>query len=87
MGLSDSRLVNAITLYNKGKDNNYYLSKNIVKKFERIKKMNLNEDNFYLRGAAIYINTDLGILQIRVKAMNKFTSKSFKINCSLKLAH
>jgi len=81
LGFSDSKIIQASTYYKKNQ-NAYVLSKH------RIDKLNTNDIYCKLtkKDEVSYFDIQLSdrILQIRLKAMNKFINKGFKINCSVK---
>lgn len=81
LGFSNSDIFQVSTYY-KNVNDNYSLD------YHRIE---LNNENIYLKSIfkkedVNYINIDLSkcILQIRLKAMNKFSNRGFKVNCSVK---
>lgn len=86
LGFSDSDIIQATTYY-KFQDEHYVFTKNIIENSELILKDIKNVKLGELKESAA--NFDLifsdRILQLRLKAMNKFTSKSYKINCSVKI--
>lgn len=84
-GLGDRELIQATCFYHQ-KDKNYQLSEVLIDNALLIEK-ELNDFQImeYRKGLAHFeIKFSHRILQIRIKPMNKFTSASFKVNCSVK---
>lgn len=86
LGFSDPTIIQATTYY-KPQDESYVLYRNIV---ESSKSVLSNIENIKLgelkdNAANFDIFFSDRILQLRIKAMNKFTSKSYKVNCSVKI--
>lgn len=86
IGFSDKNIIQATTYY-VNQNGRYVLFKNIIDTFEDFKsdlsKIKLGE--LKTSAANFDIHFKDRILQLRLKAMNKFTSKSYKINCSVKI--
>lgn len=85
LGLGDDRLLQATCFYN-SKNKNYVLSTNLIENYidiqKELKKMKIQP---YKKSLAHFeIKFPNRILQVRIKPMNKFTTASFKINCSVK---
>lgn len=81
MGQSRDDIINAITFYKNKK--NEVVSSQSVYSFDQSSFTNIQIKNNE-SSTSIDINLGAVILQIRVKCMNKFTSKSFKVNCAIK---
>lgn len=81
LGFSDQKIIQASTYY-KNVDSRYVLDKNRIDSF----KNKLEIKNFNIKTNVNYCDIifDDRILQIRLKAMNKFTHSSYKVNCSVK---
>ena len=81
MGFSDTNVIQASTYY-KNDNDNYILDKNRVDTFNN--KLVLK--NIVIKDNVNYCDIvfEDRILQIRLKAMNKSTHSSFKVNCSVK---
>ena len=86
IGFGDESVIQATSYYKAGIGKYNYFKSHVEKytelkgdssicQFGDLKKSAANFDLFF----------DNRILQIRVKAMNKFTHKSFKLNCSVKI--
>ena len=86
LGFSDQSIIQATTYY-KPKDDSYKLYRNIVESVDsvskNIKSIKLGELKENAANFDLYLEDR--ILQLRIKAMNKFTSKSYKVNCSVKI--
>lgn len=86
IGFSEKSIIQ-VTTYYQNKSGRYNLYKNIIDTFEIIKddlseiKLGELKDN----AANFDVFFKDRTLQLRLKAMNKFTSKSYKINCSVKI--
>jgi hypothetical protein len=75
------------TAYYKNIKNRYHPVKFEVEDISRIVKssgVKMGALNPAVANFDIYFSER--ILQIRIKAMNKFTSKSFKLNCAVKIS-
>jgi hypothetical protein len=81
LGFSNKDIIQVSTYYKKDNDN-YILDKHRVDIFDS----NLKLIDIEKKKSVNYINIKLNncILQIRLKAMNKFSNRGFKINCSVK---
>lgn len=81
LGYSNDDIIQVSTYY-KNENNNYSLDHHRIE--------HINDDIYYKamskKENVNYINIDLNtcILQIRLKAMNKFSNRGFKVNCSVK---
>jgi hypothetical protein len=86
IGFSEKSIIQ-VTTYYKNVDDRYHLYKNSIDSFNNIK----NDLNLITLGERKENAANIDIffkdrtLQLRLKAMNKFTSKSYKINCSVKI--
>lgn len=81
MGFSENNIIQVSTYY-KNIDNHYQLDKNRIDLY--IEDMPIKVFNIKERVNYCDIQFEDRTLQIRLKAMNKFTHSSFKINCSVK---
>lgn len=85
IGFSSFNIVQATTFY-QNKDGHYHLNQHLVETINedryKIEDIKLGELNKNKTSFDIYFPDRT--LQLRIKAMNKFTSKSYKINCSVK---
>jgi hypothetical protein len=85
LGFSHENIIQATTFY-QNKDNHYELKQHLVDApfifknqitFKQMAEFRPQSTNFE-------IEFQDRVLQLRIKAMNKFTSRSYKINCSVK---
>lgn len=84
MGFSNTELVQ-VTAFHQNTSRGYTISeirKHSIQELEQMEKIKtsieVNKTNFE-------ISSQFGKLQVRLKPMNKFTHRSYKINCSVKL--
>jgi len=87
LGFSQLDVVQATCYYKARKDGKGYGADCVVVESSETIVCNLDkiEVGEYKKGVASFnIYFPDRVLQIRLKAMNRFTSKSFKINCSVK---
>jgi hypothetical protein len=85
IGFGDQHVIQA-TAYYKNTKNRYIHYRSLVEDISKIdaeEEVSLGELKSTAANFDIYFSER--ILQIRIKAMNKFTSKSFKLNCSVKV--
>lgn len=85
IGFGSTEIIQATTFYI-NKEGHYCLSEHLVEDFEVIKKSKRNVILSQLDNnkTSFNITFEDRTLQLRIKAMNKFTSKSYKVNCSVK---
>lgn len=85
LGFGSNQIVQATTFY-RNTNNEYVLTQNLVEDFMCITKdkKSVVLKEFKKGKTSFDIDFPDRTLQLRVKAMNKFTSKSYKINCSVK---
>lgn len=81
MGYSSQEILQSICYYKKIDKVPYQLAKTFVHDPLEIKNITIEEYSDHKTSFNIFI--DESILQLRVKPMNKFTTKSYKINCSI----
>tara|TARA_B100001971_G_scaffold111191_1_gene102210 strand:- start:155701 stop:156681 length:981 start_codon:yes stop_codon:yes gene_type:complete len=81
LGFSNDQVIQVSTYYKKV-DESYHFFGNRIDQFNK----NIKLETFNLKEQVNYCDIELSdrILQIRLKAMNKFTHASFKVNCSVK---
>jgi hypothetical protein len=86
IGFSDKDIIQ-VTTYYLNKNKRYILYKNTIDIFDNIKddfdSIKLGDKKENAANFDIFFKDRT--LQLRLKAMNKFTSKSYKINCSVKI--
>jgi hypothetical protein len=84
MGFGDRQIIQATCFY-KANAKNYAAFENVVEVYDSgFEKLEPKLGSFKMDVANFDICLGKKTLQLRVKAMNKFTSKSFKMNCSVK---
>lgn len=87
LGVSGSEILQAILFHRQHRDYAFQTEKSCFvkssagpsKEFENLHLRKADQQRGYF-----YIDLSSMILQVRIKPMNKFTSKSFKVNCSVK---
>jgi hypothetical protein len=87
IGFSEKSIIQ-VTTYYQNQNDRYNLYKNIIDTFDYIED-DLSEITLgdrKERAANFDVFFKDRTLQLRLKAMNKFTSKSYKINCSVKIS-
>lgn len=85
IGFGSESIIQATTFY-QNIDGVYHLDHNLVEAFTDITKdpENVKLGEYKKEKTSFDIMFSDRTLQIRIKAMNKFTSKSYKLNCSVK---
>lgn len=83
LGYSRSDITQAATFYHPT-EQGYQLQSHVVESGFALKKMSVKSIENRPRTSSFDIALEDRVLQIRLKAMNKFTGKGFKVNCAVK---
>lgn len=83
MGFSSKDIIQA-TLFYSGRNDEVKFSKTIIADFNSLAFKRSKSQSLKINKTNLEIIVNEKIIQLRLKPMNKFTSKAFKINCSVK---
>jgi hypothetical protein len=86
MGLLNSEVVQVTCYYHRDKDGEFHQGKIQVLDLEQLtdELKSFKLDNDIKGNSSIELLGEHYCLQVRIKPMNKFTTQSYKMNCSVK---